>query len=290
MFQYAFGYALAKQNKTELLLDTRFFTKDFLMRNPHFTKQSLNLFKFPIDYRNTINEDASLKIINILQKRFISRIIRIPKHFTCKADNGLQYIKETRLDVMPKIKDDIIRDVYLDGYWQSQEYFKDYKKDLVRQFCYVSENAEYFAITNNLSDDDSVAVHIRMGDYGNKKKFANYNYVINPQYYKDSINEVRKRIHNARFFICSNNIQKAKELLGEDSSYIYVNSDRKMSDLDEFKIMSMCRNHIISNSTFSWWAAWLADGEHGITIAPNIVFGNKHIIPENWVKLDVHDE
>lgn len=288
MFQYAFGYAMAKKNNTELILDTRFFTQEYLADNPHFSKQKLNIMKFPIDYRKTINEDASLKIINCFQKRNFSRIIRIPSSFKFPADQGLMYVKETRLNFLPKVYELSCNNFYFDGYWQTEKYFKEYKHELVRQFSRHSIVVAEYVKENRLREQNTVAIHMRMGDYALKKqKLAHYNYVINPQYYKDAIKRIKGMVDNPKFFICSNNIEKACKLLGDAPEFTYVNKDRVMSDLDEFEIMSMCKHQIISNSTFSWWAAWLSKYENGIKIAPNIIFGNEKIIPEEWIKIDV---
>lgn len=288
MFQYACAYALSKKNNDEVILDTRFFTEEYLRSNPHFTKQKLNILNFPVDFTRRINQKSELKFINLLQNRTISRIIRIPPKFSCKADHGLQYIKETRLEYLSYINNEKFKDIYLDGYWQTEMYFLDSRTDLVRQFTLNSKMAHDYAIKEMLQDYNSVAVHLRMGDYStSKKRTTHYNYIINPLYYKNAINYINEQVYSPRFYIFSNNITKAKELLGESSEFIYVNEDRRMSDLDEFEIMSLCKHHIISNSTFSWWAAWIAEQRDAINIGPDIKFGNSKILPENWIKVSV---
>lgn len=112
---------------------------------------------------------------------------------------------------------------------------------------------------------------------------ARYNTVINPAYYERAIEEIQKHISNPVFFVCSNDIDEAKKILGSNEKFIYVGEFEGMTDLDEFSIMSRCQNHIISNSTFSWWAAWLHG--KGINISPNMFFGNRDIIPDGWIKV-----
>lgn len=287
MFQYAFGYVKAKESGTELVMDTRFFTDDFIQKNPRFTKQKLNLFEFPIEFKQTINEHDELKKVNKLQKQRINQLLRVPYLSVLPVGDGFRYVKESRMhfqSVIARMKRD---NIYYDGYWQTEKYFIKYREDLIRQYTLLSERSAAFVRENDVKQMDAVAIHMRMGDYGRKHLTAHHNYVINPEYYKKAIEKAKASITKPRFFVCSNNIMKAKELLGSDPDYIYVSAIEGMSDLDEFSIMSQCPNHIISNSTFSWWAAWLGKQDGVINIAPDIVFGNKDIIPERWVKVDV---
>lgn len=286
MFQYAFGYSIAKKTNSNLLLDTRFYTEDFISRNPHFKKQELNLCSLNLEFKEQINRDSELTLVNILQNRTISRLIRIPPYFSIKVDRGLKYIKETRLKVYKKIIECPDTNAYYDGYWQSEDYFIDYKQELIRQYYFTNARIEETVKHYSLQDNNAVSVHMRLGDYGTKKRWiAHYNYVISPKYYIDAMNEIKIKLGNPKFYIFSNNLTKAKELLGEDYNYISINEDRYLSDLEEFIVMSKCKHHIISNSTYSWWAAWLSN--NGITIAPDIVFGNNRIIPQNWSKVKV---
>ena len=285
MFQYAFGYVKAKEIGEELVLDTRFFTEAFLRDNPRFTKQKLNLFKFPIDYIHTINEQGELKVINKLQEHRINQILRVPYYSVWSVGEGIKYVKETRMRFQPVLASINKSNVYYDGYWQTEKYFSKYREEIVRQYAYSSNRANSFVNDNCVDRPDSVALHMRMGDYGNKHLTAHYNYVIDPAYYKSAIEKAKKCISNPRFFICSNNIKKAQALLGNKPEFTYVSAIDGMTDLDEFSIMCQCPNHIISNSSFSWWAAWLGELENSINIAPIILFGNKDIIPSRWIKV-----
>jgi hypothetical protein len=99
------------------------------------------------------------------------------------------------------------------------------------------------------------------------------------------MDRIKNEIDSPKFFIFSNNIKKAMELLDDRYDVVFVNSDRYYSDVEEFSIMSQCSNHIISNSTFSWWAAWLGNNDNSIKIAPDVFFGNKSIVPKSWIKV-----
>ncbi len=286
MFQYAFGFVKAKEVGTKLVLDTRFFSEDFIRQNPRFTKQKLNLFKLPIDFKETINSEGEMNMVNRLQKHRVNQILRIPYYSSIPIGNGFQYVKESRMKYQPILRSLHRDNVYYDGYWQTEKYFDHYRQELLRQYTFSSARANTFAISNYCTESNSVSIHMRMGDYGSKHLTAHYNYVINPDYYKNAIKWIKTKIDNPRFYVCSNNIVKANEFLGDSKEYVYVSAEDGMTDLDEFAVMMQCPHHIISNSTFSWWAAWLGEKEYSINVAPNIVFGNKDIIPDRWIKVE----
>lgn len=288
MFQYACGYAVAKRNNDKLYLDTRFYSESYLKKNPHFSKQKLNLMEFPITYRHSVNNNGEYKLINCLQNRTISRLIRIPSKFMVKADDKLLYLKETRLSYLPYLTNKEWKNIYLDGYWQTEKYFQRNREDLKQEFYFWNDSISTYVNKLGILNENSVAIHMRMGDYSSKKKkTVRYNYIINDNYYIDAIDEIRRRKKHLKFYVFSNNIELARRLLGESTEFVYINEDRELSDIEEFEVMKSCSNHIISNSTFSWWAAWLADNTEGIKIVPDIFFGNRDIIPDEWIKFRV---
>lgn len=287
MFQYAFGYAKAMNAGTNLMLDTRFYSDEFFRRNPRFTQQRLKILSYPIEHTDRVNEHNEFKVINILQTRRINQLIRIPNTTILPVGGRLTYVKETRLRYQEQVAKLNKDNCYYDGYWQTEKYFSEYRSDILRQFALYSELGTKF-IEHKCEDIDSaVAVHVRLGDYGRKHFTSHYNYVIDPIYYRRAISAAREKINNPTFYVCSNNIERAKELLGDGREFVYVSGIQDMTDLDDFTVMRLCRHHIISNSTFSWWAAWIADQENAFNFAPDIVFGNRDIIPDRWYKVHV---
>ena len=179
--------------------------------------------------------------------------------------------------------------LYLDGYWQSPKYFEKYAEEIREQF-YVDEQpivdeADRIGITQ---DDDSVAIHIRMGDYAMSKNiFVNGLYLLPFQYYKNAMNEIKRYMPSQNFYVFTNDVEKARIVFEDISEITYANEERRLSDLQEMHLMSMCKHQIIANSTYSWWAAWLNKNERKIICSPNIVFANKDIIPEDWKKISI---
>jgi len=175
------------------------------------------------------------------------------------------------------------QNIYLEGWFQSYKYFQDYSSDIKRFF---SPNFEFGEETarwiDNVSKNDSIAVHIRRGDY-----LTYFGASIDLNYYIQSIDIINKKISNGMLYVFSDDINWAKENL-KYKNIIFVSSG-KMSMLEEFFIMKSCKNQIISNSSFSWWAAWLNDNVDKIVIAPVVKSdaGNwsEDNYPESWITI-----
>ena len=158
----------------------------------------------------------------------------------------------------------------LTGHYQSEKYFKEYR-DLIIQTIGVKP------IQNNY-----IAIHVRRGDYLEKPDsfpFVGIDYIMR------GISHFKQRGFN-NFMVFGDDPEWNKENVKyPDTEFVYQSGTM----WDDFNMMCGCMGHIISNSTFSWWAAWIADRE---TVAPKIWFGprarhldTKDIIPDRWIKL-----
>ncbi len=175
------------------------------------------------------------------------------------------------------------KDLKLTGYFQSEKYFLNNKEEIKKLFSVDNESFKY--IKNKYSLDlfeDSCSLHIRRGDYLN---YPNHHPVCSLDYYNMAIN----LIDNKNILIFSDDINWAKENLHFKNKNLYFIENNK--DYIDLWLMSMCKNNIIANSTFSWWGAWLNKNEDKKVIAPLNWFGKainhniKDLIPDNWVKI-----
>ena len=284
MFQYAFGYAMAKERRTTLKLDTYFFSEKYQSNNS-YTNQRLQITDMTIEFKEQVNSVGEVRSAAFLQKQFVNRVCKVFPSFVLNL-KGMKYVKETRLTYLPKMVTMKGENLYFDGYWQTEKYFSKYKKELKEQFTITSTTADAYANKIGILNQNAVAVHMRLGDYVKKSIVSNYNQIIAPQYYLNAMKDILKINPDAKFYVFSNDPKKAKKILDDKVNFELVNDDRTLSDMEEFKVMSACANHIVSNSTFSWWAAWLNDG-NGKTFAPDIFFGNRYIIPDSWIKVSI---
>ena len=171
--------------------------------------------------------------------------------------------------------------VYLNGYFQSEKNFLNYKNDLISRLS-PEEN-----IKNNLLHkypdlklDETVSVHVRKGNY---KDLQEFHPLLSKEYYDKAL----AQFQGHKIFIFSDDIESCYDIFKRYDCVFVKNK----FDLDDLYCMSLCKNNIIANSTFSWWGAWLNQNKNKKVIAPSIWFGpkmncnDKDIIPENWIKI-----
>lgn len=169
-------------------------------------------------------------------------------------------------------------DVDLYGYFQTEKYFKDYRKDILEIFTFrkeISDKANSFLEIK----ENYVSVHVRRGDYLNSPE---HHAIQGIEYYKKAIPQFPE---NSIFCFFSDDLDWCKENFKGDN-FLFVDSGNPYYDL---YLMSKFKKHIIANSSFSWWGSWLSDSEK--TIAPLNWFGpmlpkeTSDIYCENWIKL-----
>ena len=165
------------------------------------------------------------------------------------------------------------------GYYQSEKYFIDCKEDILKEFTFKSEIINQANnIINDFKNNEIVAVHIRRGDNVINPTFP----LISIEYIQQSLNTFSDKEYN--FLIISDDISFCKEVLPESDNIRF--SDGKI-DFVDLCLMSLADHNIISNSSFSWWGAYLNKNINKKVIAPNNWFKDKTIntndlIPKNW--------
>lgn len=180
---------------------------------------------------------------------------------------------------------------YFSGYWQSEKYFRDIKREIREciRFPKLGEEGEKYA-EQIREVANPVSVHVRLTDYiDQSKRFGN---ICTSEYYNNAINYIRERTQSAIFYVFSDDIYGAKELLTSNSGirivYIDQNEQDDDFDIESLYLMSICRHNIIANSSFSWWGAWLGQDDNKIIVAPKRWLADAKcdgIVPDDWVRL-----
>jgi len=174
--------------------------------------------------------------------------------------------------------------VRIDGFFQSEKYFEKYKNEIIELFSpeesIVSFLKEKYADLLLLR---TTSVHVRRGDYIRNNR---HHYLQDLSYYQKAIEHLDYQTDKFIFF--SDDIDWCKQNFVGDK-YFFVENEK---DYHELYLMSMCSNNIISNSSFSWWGAWLNKNSDKVVIAPTNWFGialqhlkTDDIIPKNWIKI-----
>lgn len=178
------------------------------------------------------------------------------------------------------------------GGWHSEKYFKDIREDILEIFKFpVVKNISECDCRYNkwletiINDEKSVSVHIRRGDYLSEPKTSPYQYYLCPtEYYKKAIAYFKQRLNKPSFYVFSNDIEWCRQNIGTDDIH-YIDCNSGINSWRDMSLMTQCRHHIVANSSFSWWGAWLSK-HNGVTIRPEKFLTNAEnpdYYPESWI-------
>ncbi len=273
LFQYAVARHIAQKHNSDLILDISAFTK-YKLRN-------YSLYHFNINGK--VDESTFINIKN--KSKFLKFMNRI---FLRKP--ALTYVGEKNFhfdDTILCLPDNI----YLDGYWQSEKYFKGIEAIIREEFaiktCSDKTNMD---IASQIQDCSAVSLHIRRGDYISNSTTQAFHGVCTLDYYKNAVTEIASKSNNPVFYIFSDDIEWARNNIKLDFPTVFIGHNGPEKDYEDLRLMSLCKNHIIANSTFSWWGAWLSSYSDKIVCAPKRWFAvesqnARDILPPSWIKL-----
>lgn len=277
LFQYAVGRHLAEIHKTELKIDTSGF-------------EAYKLHKYSLWPFNIQENFASSQEIRALTKRpnverVLSRTLRRPPRTTST------YIRE---NLSFHFDPDILslpNGVYLDGYWQSEKYFADIAGIIRREFTVKTPQKERDKELAELTAScDSVSLHIRRGDYVSNARTNQILGTCDLDYYFHCVEYLAQTVKNPHLFIFSDDPEWARENLKLSYPMTLVDHNGADKNYEDLRLMSECRHHIIANSTFSWWGAWLKPGKDKMVFAPKSwhagkKFDTTDLIPDEWTRI-----
>jgi hypothetical protein len=197
--------------------------------------------------------------------------------------NNINIFKETQHHFDNKLFE-ISDNIDLEGYFQTEKYFKHIEKEIREQLIFKPEIKSRALEIKSTIKNKIVSLHFRRGDYlGDPQLFP----VLEIDYYQKALSYFDEEDYS--FAIFSDDIKWCKSIFGEDKRIYYIEGNNQFIDLC---LMSLCDHNIIANSTFSWWGAWLNDNPDKKIIAPNKWFGpnlshlnTNDIIPDNWIKI-----
>lgn len=276
LFQYAAGLSLADHLNTTIKVDIselnkadkqiktfRTFDLQSILLNPEVaTAEELKPFEKSILFR-------------VLRKLNISYIRNIYREPSFRFDPNFFERKDG---------------IYLEGYRQSEKYFLPIEQKIRNGFQLkpeVIKNVQDLAA--KLRSENSVSVHIRRGDYNNPI-VRSYHGVLDENYFQHAINILESKISNATFYVFSDDPSWVTEHLNFSSPFELVSGTYSKTHFEDLYLISQCRNNIIANSTFSWWAAWLNPNKEKLVIAPKKWFNQaphdtSDLIPDSWIKI-----
>jgi hypothetical protein len=289
LFLYASAYALAKQLDRELLIDEEsgFLNEErkikYELDNFNITsKLSSNKYKFNNEMKN-------------IKRFFLKKIDKFSerKNFLIEERNSKKETEFSNKYLKQRYKDI----AFLEGYFQSEKYFINYKNNIMQEFTFKTEiKKNNLELQKMILNTNSILVHIRQHAFTEtqKKQINEKNLLKSDQHTRENIvhnlkaiKYFKTKIDNAKFFIFSNDFKNLKNIFIGDE-YYFVDQNIKLEPIYDFYLMTLCKHFIVSPSTFSWWAAWLSKNENKICISPPENMGmssNRDVIPGNWINI-----
>ena len=283
LFMYANSYSLCKKNNFDHYIDTLsgYYQKkhiyDFVL--DRFSISALKAskeFSFENPYKNL------LKRILI----FIDKFSKNKRFYFEKKDSNKVS------EYSPLNLDKAYNQFFIDGNFESEKYFIDYRNDLLNEFDIKNKdqfsNNKYLEIIKKYN---VVSICVRQNRFSERinNKFSSENLNKSLLFVKETINYINKaieyfnkRIDNPKYLIWSNDFDNLDKYFDTKKFIFVMNNEDKV--LTDFFLLTQCRYFIVGPSTFHWWGAWLSNFDDKICVRPNNLnpSNNKDFWPESW--------
>lgn len=276
MFQYAAGLSLACLRKTSLFVDVRFYSESSV-------HQGYELDRVFDCGPLAVNDEDLVRMLGVRRHSFCQRILKLKM---AKAFRGKYFVVEPETGFWPDFFT-LSDNSYLYGHWQSERYFRVIQ-DVVRNHFKFKNidcvNLNYYK--KLMLSENSVSVHIRRGDYLN----SNFHGLCSVDYYKRAIDVVGSLVPNPVLYFFSDDIGWVKDNFIHNFNVRYIDFNKGSCSWKDMYLMTLCKHHIIANSSFSWWGAWLGSDINKVVIAPKRWFlkanvNAQYICPSSWLCL-----
>lgn len=276
LFQYAFGFALAQKERLPLKLDIS-----------HYDTEGLRTYTLS-HYGISAPVASKEEIAALATKKPLRSIALLERIFPTKQT----FIEEQNLRYNPQYSG-LSGSLYVKGYWQNERYFGHLRPSLLSEFTLVaplsSSNRE---LLKDIETHNAVSLHIRRGDYVTVEITNKFHGLCSLDYYERSAQWMAAHTVDPVFFVFTDDPEWAIDNLKLPFPTVYLLDDRDSHDYEDLYLMSRCKHHIIANSSFSWWGAWLNENPGKHIIAPVRWFADDNlnnqmagVCPASWIRL-----
>lgn len=280
MFQYAASRALSLERGVPLYLDVQDF-KGYALHNGYELNRVFNI-------DTQLAGNAELK--EVLGWRAYSPVRKRLYRPQLSKFRGKRMFVDTQFSSWRQIND-VPNDCYLMGNWQTEHYFQSFQETIRADFTFrLPATGLNAAVAEQISSVVAVSLHVRRGDYVANPSSLAFHGLCSLDYYRRAINYISNRVANPVFYIFSDDIAWVRENLIIDYPCHYVDHNKGDESYNDMRLMSLCKHHIIANSSFSWWGAWLNPQADKIVVAPQrwvlSDFDTSDIVPSSWIKIE----
>jgi hypothetical protein len=276
MFQYAFGKHLAIKHNSVLKLDTSFLLDRTPRKTkPTFREYDLSIFHISADF-------ASKEEVDQLTRR--SKFNRIDKIQSKLLGPKRSYYIEPGFRFFESCLN-IPDNSYVQGYWQSEKYFKSVSTDLRKMdFTFKEPLLDIsLQLMEKIKQTNAVCIHIRRGDFLNNP----FHGTMGQGYYSKGEELIKSKIKDPVFYVFSDEIEWCRIHLKFQGPVTFVSDNYTGNKCQDYlRLMAGCKHFIISNSSFAWWAVWLSGQKNNMVIAPIKWYSDPSITAEDLVQPD----
>jgi hypothetical protein len=261
---------LAEKHQTQLKINVDFKQAD--------TSRTLGLSHFNIFLESATPEEIKhYSPTSILFKKILSYLpLALQKFY-----------KERQFSYQPDFEK-LGPNVYLKGYWQSERYFSTIAtqvKDIFTLQPHFYSNI--LPLIEEIKQTESVSIHVRKGDYL-LHPYSDYYATLESAYYNNALAALQDNLPQLKLYVFTDDPKWVKENLALPIPYTLISGVQTRSMYEDFQAMLSCKYHIIANSSFSWWTAWLSAREGKKVVAPKEWFKNgpsdtADLIPKSWL-------
>ena len=283
LFMYANAYSLSKKFGYNLYIDN----ESGFSKNKRSRSYNLNFFNIPEPIcRDKLMFNNSIKDLKRKSLKFIDNFISNKRFINEKIDNN----KLTKFEEISKLES---AQMYIEGHYESELYFKYYETDLKKNLKIkddlINVNNPY---VKEIKQSNSVSIHLRKNRYSedlnnqnisnNEKDTLFEKNLIN--YVNRSIKYLDNKLDNPHYFIWSNEPNKFKDFFLDSKKFTFIENNNLTMD---FYLFSLCKNFIVGPSTFHWWGAWLNENTKKVCLRPKNInpSNNTDFWPKYWVSI-----
>jgi hypothetical protein len=279
MFQFAAARALSIARNSPLLLDT----SDFSTYAIHQGFELARVFSCSVKQAEPGDIRA---VLDWQSSRFVRRIMMRPSFRLLRSRH---FMVEPCFDYCGAVRN-VPLPIYLMGYWQSERYFADVEETIRRDFTFRQPlTGRNIKLAQDVGTVNAVSLHVRRGDYTSNPKSLATHGVCSLDYYQAAIRHMVEHLEAPQFFVFSDDMDWVLANLNIGYPCHYVQHNLGAESYNDMRLMSLCKHHIIANSSFSWWGAWLDADPGKVVVAPRKWFANKtavnDLFPQGWVTL-----
>jgi Glycosyl transferase family 11 len=267
LFQYAFGRRLSIEYDVPVYLDITEF-------------ETYKLHEFSLKHYRLQSDFAPKNILAKTLKSYRKTRLGVARHWCSRWLYPSLFPKEINEPSL-NFHSECIRaqpPVYLWGYWQDERYFLPIadiiRNDLVIDAEPESRDKDTAAL---MTEVESVSLHVRRADYVTNQITTSVHGVCGLNYYEEAIADMERTLKSPHFFVFSDDPKWCKEHVSSCSPMTFVDHNTAASNYQDLRLMSTCKHHIIANSSFSWWGAWLNRNQQKIVIAPRKWYASKDL-------------